>query len=164
LEITARKLREIALELGADVPMCLESRPLVARGIGEDIRVLNGFPKLHLLLVNPLAEVSTPTIFKLLTEKNNPPLAIPSDGAGSAEWLAALQGARNDLQPPAEKLESKITEALALLADTKPLFARMSGSGATCFGVYEAASDRDAALAVLESKQPGWYLEATVTL
>jgi 4-diphosphocytidyl-2-C-methyl-D-erythritol kinase len=164
LTVAPEQLRKIALELGADVPMCLESRPLVACGIGEDIRVLDGFLKFHLLLVNPLVEVSTPTIFKLLTEKNNLPLAIPADGVAPATWLAALHGARNDLQPPAEKLEAKITEALSLLADTKPLLARMSGSGATCFGVYETASDRDAALAALESKQPGWYLEATVTL
>lgn len=164
LTMSADQLKQIALKLGADVPMCLESRPLVARGIGEDIRLLETFPKLHLLLVNPLVEVSTPTIFKLLTDKNNPPLAIPSDGAASAEWIAALQAARNDLQPPAEKLEGKITEALLMLADTKPLLARMSGSGATCFGVYETASERDSARTRLESRQPQWYLEATETL
>jgi len=156
-------LQQIALALGADVPMCLASRPLVARGIGDELRLLMDFPKLHLLLVNPMVEVSTPAIFKRLTDKNNPPLALPDDGAAEAEWIAALQGARNDLQPPAEGLAPEITEALALLGTTDPLLARMSGSGATCFGLYRSAAHCADAQSQLEARHPEWYVETTQT-
>lgn len=164
LSVEPGALLQIALALGADVPMCLQSRSLVACGIGEDIRVLTGFPKLQLLLVNPLVEVSTPAIFKRLIGKNNPPLALPADGAPDADWIAALQAARNDLQPPAENLAPQITETLDLLRSTGPLFARMSGSGATCFGVYRNAADCNAARAVLEAARPQWYLQTTQTV
>jgi 4-diphosphocytidyl-2-C-methyl-D-erythritol kinase len=164
LEVPAEKLEEIALALGADVPMCLESRPLVARGIGEEITILDGFPSLHLLLVNPLVEVSTPSIFKALTHKTNQPLDLPADGASREDWLAALVEARNDLQPPAEIIEDRIVEALALLQATGPVFARMSGSGATCFGVYPDAMACQAARAALEAVRPQWYLQDTETV
>ena len=70
-------LHAIGLALGADVPMCIESQPLLARGIGEDITLLGKFPTLYLLLVNPLVEVSTPEVFKLLTNKTNLSLDVP---------------------------------------------------------------------------------------
>lgn len=164
LNVPADKLQEIALALGADVPMCLQSRPLVARGIGEEISILEGFPSLHLLLVNPLAEVSTPSIFRSLSHKTNPPLELPPDGAPREDWLAALVDARNDLQPPAEIIEGRIVEALGLLQATSPVFARMSGSGATCFGVYPDAAACQAARAALEAVRPQWYLEDTETV
>jgi 4-diphosphocytidyl-2-C-methyl-D-erythritol kinase len=164
LDVPAGKLEEIALALGADVPMCLESRPLVARGIGEEIRILGGFPGLHLLLVNPLIEVPTPPIFKSLTHKTNPPLALPLDGASREDWLAALVDARNDLQPPAEIIEGRIAEVLALLQATGPVYARMSGSGATCFGVYPDTTACQAARVALEAVRPEWYLEGTQTV
>lgn len=164
LDVAPEKLREIALALGADVPMCIESRPLVARGIGEDIRIVADFPSLHLLLVNPLVEVSTPVIFRSLTSKSNPPLGLPSDGASREDWLAALVGARNDLQPPAEVIEDKIVEALALLQATNAILARMSGSGATCFGVYPDAAACRAAHAALEAARREWYLQDTNTV
>jgi 4-diphosphocytidyl-2-C-methyl-D-erythritol kinase len=160
LDIPAEKLRDIALSLGADVPMCLESRPLVARGIGEEIRALDQFPTLDLLLINPLVEVSTPVIFKSLASKNNPPLDLPGEGAVQQDWLSALVKARNDLQPPAEILEARISEAIGLLRATDPLFVRMSGSGATCFGVYADRKQCEAARSALEAARPGWYVEA----
>jgi 4-diphosphocytidyl-2-C-methyl-D-erythritol kinase len=164
LEVEPPALEDISLSLGADVPMCLAGRPLVARGIGEEIRILEGFPGLHLLLVNPLVEVSTPLIFKSLTHKTNPPLDLPPDNASREDWLAALVDARNDLQPPAEIIEGRIVEALGLLQATGPIFARMSGSGATCFGVYPDAAACRAARGALETIRPEWYLQDTETV
>lgn len=164
LAVATAALREIALALGADVPMCLESRPLVARGIGEDITVLRRFPRLHLLLVNPLVEVSTPVIFRSLISKSNPPLDLPEDGAAPEDWLAALVEARNDLQPAAEVIEGKIVEALGLLGATGAVFTRMSGSGATCFGVYPTAEACRSARAALEAVKPEWYLQDSETV
>jgi 4-diphosphocytidyl-2-C-methyl-D-erythritol kinase len=164
LDISRAALEQIALALGADVPMCLASRPLIARGIGEDITLLGSFPSLHLLLVNPKVEVSTPVIFKSLTHKDNPPLHLPADGAAVEDWLAALVQARNDLQPPAEVLQSAIADVVGLLSRTAPLFARMSGSGATCFGVYASAAAAHAGAAAIVAARPLWYVQATETV
>lgn len=164
LNMGFERLRHIGLPLGADVPMCVESRPLVAHGIGEDIRLLRGFPPLFMLLVNPMVAVSTPAIFKRLTDKNNSPLAWPADGATLQDWWSAIEMARNDLQPPAEALAPEITETLRLIAATGPLAARMSGSGATCFGLYETADRCAAAARQLEAARPEWYVVATSTV
>ena len=67
----------MALTLGADVPMCLAGKPLVAKGIGEDITPLADLPSLPLVLVNPLVAVSTPVVFRTLANKTNPPLVLP---------------------------------------------------------------------------------------
>ncbi|MCV3766334.1 4-(cytidine 5'-diphospho)-2-C-methyl-D-erythritol kinase [Rhizobium sp. TRM95796] len=154
------ELRDLGLPLGADVPMCVESRPLVARGVGEDITLLARFPALDMLLVNPLVEVSTPAIFKRLTNKTNPTLSLPGEEAGFSDWITALQAARNDLQPPAEHLAPEIAEAMALLTSTAPLLARMSGSGATCFALYPDRERLSAAARALEAERPDWYWQA----
>jgi 4-diphosphocytidyl-2-C-methyl-D-erythritol kinase len=164
LNMDVERLRHIGLPLGADVPMCVESRPLVARGIGEDIRLLPRFPHLFMLLVNPMVAVSTPAIFKQLANKNNPPLAWPDDGATPEDWRSAIGEARNDLQAPAEALAPEITDTLRLIGATGPLATRMSGSGATCFGLYETADHCAAAARQLEADRPQWYVVATSTV
>jgi 4-diphosphocytidyl-2-C-methyl-D-erythritol kinase len=163
LGLDTATLCAIGLPLGADVPMCVESRPLVARGIGEDLRLLTDFPLLHLLLVNPLAEVSTPVIFRNLASKTNPPLALPEEGAAFADWIALLAAARNDLQPPACAIEPKITDVLAKLSATDPFLTRMSGSGATCFGLYRTAAECLRAARQLEAEHPEWYIQPAAT-
>lgn len=151
-------LSAMGLALGADVPMCLESRPLVARGIGEDIVPVDDFPELYLLLVNPLVEVSTPEVFRHLVNRENLPLELPGEGAPLEQWLGTLAAARNDLQSTAEALQPKITEALELIREADPMLARMSGSGATCFGLYRSQASLDRARARLEAERPEWYL------
>lgn len=159
LGVPRSEMLAIGLALGADVPMCLESRPLVARGIGEEITPLDDFPELFLLLVNPLVEVSTPAVFRALAKRDNLPLELPREGAPLEQWLGTLAASRNDLQSAAETLEPRITEALELIREADPMLARMSGSGATCFGVYRTQTGLDRAWAKLEAERPGWYLE-----
>lgn len=163
LDLDTRVLRDLGLRLGADVPMCVESRPLVARGVGEDIRPVDQFPSLSMLLVNPLVEVSTPAIFKRLANKTNAPLKLPPNGAGLPDWIEALKAARNDLQPPAEDLAPDVVEAMTLLRSTDPLLARMSGSGATCFALYESEERLSAAARALEAQRPHWYWQRAST-
>lgn len=158
LGVPRADLHAMALKLGADVPMCVESRPLVARGIGEDITLLEDVPELFLLLVNPLAEVPTPSVFRALSRRDNPPLDLPQEGAPLEQWLGTLAASRNDLQAAAESLEPRITEALELIREADPMLARMSGSGATCFGVYRGQAGLDRALAKLEAERPAWYI------
>ena len=133
-------LNAIASRLGADVPMCLASRPLRARGIGEQIEPLTGAGRLHAVLVNPGVAVATPQVFAALTDKANVPIGeLPGDPFDPA----FLGGLRNDLEAPARGLFPDIGEVLDLIATQKGcLLARMSGSGATCFGLF---ADREAA-------------------
>ena len=151
-------LAALAVALGADVPMCLHGRPLVARGIGEDTETLSGFPAFPMLLVNPRVPVSTPAIFKALTTKTNPPLALPEGKPSAAQWLTALSAMRNDLEPPARQLEPVIATVSQALSDSGSLFARMSGSGATCFGLFADTAARDRAATALSERYPGWYV------
>ena len=157
-------LHRIGVALGADVPMCIESRPLLARGIGEAITLIDDFPELYLLLVNPLVEVSTPAVFDRLEKKDSPGFDVPAEGAPLEQWLGTLGATRNDLQTPAEDLEPAISEALKLIRAADPMLARMSGSGATCFGIYRTRAGLDRARAKLEAARPGWYVQGCAIL
>ncbi|MGV3548249.1 4-(cytidine 5'-diphospho)-2-C-methyl-D-erythritol kinase [Rhizobium sp.] len=152
----------LGLPIGADVPMCIESRPMVARGIGERMTLVEDFPEIFLLLVNPLVGVSTPEVFRRLTNRDNPALDLPESGAPLEQWLGTLAAARNDLQATAESIEPKITETLELIRQADPMLARMSGSGGTCFGIYRTRVSLDRALARLEAERPDWYLQGAV--
>ena len=161
--LPAEALSTIALRLGADVPMCLAGRPLRARGIGEDIETLPAMPALSMVLANPLKGVSTPEIFRRLTQKDNPPVGTPPDGSDIGEWLAFLKTARNDLEPPARAILQDIDFISQMLVESGALFVRMSGSGATCFGLYGDHAAAETAAAKLSRERPDWYFQETKT-
>lgn len=158
------KLAEIALELGADVPMCLESRPLRARGIGEKIDMLDAMPGFALLLANPLKAVSTPDIFRRLTDKDHPPIDEPPADGDRGAWMRFLAGQRNDLEVPARALLPEIAEISDMLRNAGARLVRMSGSGATCFGLFDDQAGADAAERQLARLRPDWYFQATATV
>lgn len=150
-----------ALPLGADLPMCLHARTLFARGIGEEIEPVEGLPPLHMVLANPGVAVPTPAIFRALASRENPPLpALPGSG-GLAAWLAET---RNDLETPARALAPQIGNALSALAANGATLARMSGSGATCFGLFASAGEAQAAASAIAARHPAWYVTATRTI
>lgn len=153
-------LGTIALGLGADVPMCLAGRPLVASGIGEEVTPL-ALPALPIVLANPLVGVSTPAVFKALASKHNAPLAVP---ARSANWPETIAGLRNDLEPPARQLCPEIGLISQSLAQTGANLVRMSGSGATCFALYGSDTEATAATATLAGQHPDWFFTATRTI
>ncbi|WLD97226.1 4-(cytidine 5'-diphospho)-2-C-methyl-D-erythritol kinase [Agrobacterium leguminum] len=153
-------LASMALTLGADVPMCLESRSLIARGIGEDIEPVTDLPELAMVLANPLKAVSTPEIFRRLQTKTNPPLPA----SATIGWMDFLAQSRNDLQPPAQALLSEIGEIVGLLSQEGAALVRMSGSGATCFGIFHSLEAARKAETSLRKKRPGWYFQATRTI
>ncbi|HXV31882.1 MAG TPA: 4-(cytidine 5'-diphospho)-2-C-methyl-D-erythritol kinase [Sinorhizobium sp.] len=157
------RMKDLALALGADVPMCLDGRPLLAKGVGEEITPLADLPSFALVLVNPLVAVSTPVIFRKLTEKTNPPLALPRGIDTAEEWMAAMAGMRNDLEPPARALEPVIEEVSHALRTAGAGLARMSGSGATCFGLFDSDESAAAAAQRISADHPGWYVLATRT-
>ncbi|MGR9237756.1 4-(cytidine 5'-diphospho)-2-C-methyl-D-erythritol kinase [Rhizobium leguminosarum] len=157
-------LAALALKLGADVPMCLASRPLIARGIGEKIEPVPELPVLAMVLANPLKGVSTPEVFRQLATKNNPALSLPPSRPLAADWLAAIAAARNDLEPPARELVPEIAVISAMLQANGALLTRMSGSGATCFGIFATMAAAEDAAAALHDERPDWYFQATETV
>jgi 4-diphosphocytidyl-2-C-methyl-D-erythritol kinase len=157
------RLSEIALKLGADVPMCLESRPLRARGIGEQIDMLDAMPGFALVLANPLQAVSTPDIFRRLTHKDHPPIDEPPANGDRGAWIRFLAGQRNDLEAPARALLPEIAVISDMLRNAGARLVRMSGSGATCFGIFDDRTAAGAAERQLSRLRPDWYFQATET-
>ena len=155
----------LALSLGADVPMCLAGKPLFARGIGDAITPAIGFPRLFLVLVNPLHQVSTPEVFRALEHRDNPPILSDAAMPQQAEdWLDLIKSARNDLQFPASRIAPVIFAVTDALAATGAELVRMSGSGATCFGLYPDLASAETAARNLEAAYPDWFVIATPTL
>jgi 4-diphosphocytidyl-2-C-methyl-D-erythritol kinase len=153
----AEALRALALRLGADVPVCLTGRPARMGGVGDVLSPAPDLPACGLVLVNPGVAVSTPDVFRARSGRFSAPAALPSgwlDAVAMARDLAALG---NDLEPPAVTLCPVIGTVLAALrAAPGCLLARMSGSGATCFGLF---ADAVAAAAAAEGvRRPGWWV------
>ncbi|MDR3374315.1 MAG: 4-(cytidine 5'-diphospho)-2-C-methyl-D-erythritol kinase [Ancalomicrobiaceae bacterium] len=160
LKLPQERLAALALTLGADVPMCLAGRSARVRGIGELIAPAPSLPDLTLLLVNPGAPVSTPAVFKALTRRDNPPLPeLPAGWDGLDHLVDWLSTTRNDLQPAALSLSPAIADVLAALSAAPGCrFARMSGSGATCFGIFAARAEAEAAAAAIRTERPDWWI------
>lgn len=163
LEWPAQALIELGLELGADVPVCVYGRPARLRGIGERLDPVRGLPDLPLVLVNPGVPVATAAVFRALdlpTEAFRRPVlpAHPSLGR-FAVWLAL---SRNELEPAALGLAPEIARVLARLRAIEDcLLARMSGSGATCFGLFADPAKAAEAAARISADEPGWWCRAS---
>ena len=152
------RLAQVALELGADVPVCLRSRTALMRGIGEELTFVDDLPHLDLVLVNPGEGVSTADVFAQRTGSFTQAADWPDAVEGREALIAELAARTNDLQPPAQDLSPVIEETLASLA-AQPgcLLARMSGSGATCFGIFaDTQQAADAATAIAAVWHEGW--------
>lgn len=149
----------LLLALGADVPMCAAALPARVQGIGEQITPLPNLARLPAVLVNPRVPVSTIDVFKALRNKNNPPLAaLPPRLDQPRELLDWLSQQRNDLQDVAIALVPQIAKVLAALADQRASLARMSGSGASCFGLFENDHDAQRATSALRAQYPDWWV------
>jgi len=159
-------LMDLAAGLGADVPACLLSRPLVARGVGEILAPLPDFPALHIVLVNPLVPVATAEIFRRLQAHDNGPLpALPAPLTRPAQLGLWLAETRNDLEGPAIALVPAIgglIEMLAMLPGC--MLARMSGSGATVFGLFGAEGQAHQAARLLREHHPEHWIAAAPLL
>lgn len=158
-------LAEVGGMLGADVPMCLAAQPLIARGIGERIELVRAMPSIHLVLVNPMIAVSTPAVFAALRSRSNPPLpeTRATHFGDFASLIKYLQATRNDLEAVAAQIAPEIGSVLASLGEAGAPFARMSGSGATCFGIFETPGAAAAAEAAIRERHPSWFVISTET-
>ncbi|MEO1306641.1 MAG: 4-(cytidine 5'-diphospho)-2-C-methyl-D-erythritol kinase [Pseudomonadota bacterium] len=154
---------EEVLRLGADVPVCLRARATRMAGIGENLSDGPPLPPIWAVLVNPGVDVPTPAVFARLADKSQEPMpaVLPKwpTAKAFAEWLARQ---RNDLQPPAMALQPVIGEVIdALDSQNGCVLARMSGSGATCFGLFEERDQANSAAQRLRLSQGDWWVAAT---
>lgn len=157
LDIPRPELLAIAARLGADVPVCLSSRPTRMGGVGEILSEAPVPPRCGILLVNPGVSLATPDVFRARTGAFSPLEALlPEAWMTAATMSRDLSRLRNDLEPAAIALCPEIATVLDAIRDTYGcLLARMSGSGATCFGVY---TDPEAARAAATTlARPGWW-------
>lgn len=156
--LTPDEAHQIALALGADVPAAWASRPARVRGIGERIEHLAGLPEFHVALVNPGIALSTPDVFRAYAASAVPfSMAAPELSMDQETFFTTLSELRNDLQPAAVSLAPEIESVLERLAATPGCrLARLSGSGATCFGLYPSATLAEAA-AVTLAVDHGWW-------
>ena len=163
LRLADADLLPLALGLGADVPVCLRSGPARMRGIGEQIEPLE-LPVLDLVLANPNHAVATAQVFAGLgpvVPAAGPDSAVPTDRPALLGWLRARG---NDLEAPARRLAPVIGEVLgALSAQPGCGLAGMSGSGATCFGVFDDPEAAARAAGALRRARTSWWVISTAT-
>jgi 4-diphosphocytidyl-2-C-methyl-D-erythritol kinase len=172
LSLDDSSLIEVAQLTGADVPVCLASRPCVMTGVGETLLPL-ALPKLPCVLVNPRIPVATRDVFDALGLRNGELLvgatdviqaaAWPEDGGSVEEWVEALAAGTNDLEAPAMRIQPVIGEVISALNATNGAWlSRMSGSGATCFAIYENTAEAQRAAHKIQLDHPQWWVHAGV--
>jgi 4-diphosphocytidyl-2-C-methyl-D-erythritol kinase len=171
LALDDERLIEVAELTGADVPVCLASRACVMTGVGETLEALS-LPNMPCVMVNPCVPVATRDVFNALGLRNGELLvgatdvllqdvSWPEAGASVGEWISAFEEVGNDLEAPALKIQPVIGEVLAALsASDGARLTRMSGSGATCFAIFETTAEAQAAAEKIRSVQPGWWVHA----
>ncbi|UYN99576.1 MAG: 4-(cytidine 5'-diphospho)-2-C-methyl-D-erythritol kinase [Devosia sp.] len=158
--VPVSELIDLSTTVGADVPSCLLSRPLVARGVGEILSPLPEFPALFIVLVNPLIPVVTADVFRRLRAHDNYPLpALPSPLTRPAQLGLWLSETRNDLQPPAVKLVPEIGVLIEEMAERPGcMLGRMSGSGATVFGLFGSEAQAHDAASEMRRLHPHYWV------
>ncbi|WP_051677556.1 4-(cytidine 5'-diphospho)-2-C-methyl-D-erythritol kinase [Bradyrhizobium sp. URHD0069] len=172
LALDDKRLIEVAKQTGADVPVCLSSGACVMTGVGETLLPLS-LPKMPCVMVNPRIPVPTKDVFEALGLRHGELLvgvtdviqatAWPGDGASIEEWVEALAAASNDLEAPAMRIQPVIGEVLSALNATNGAWlARMSGSGATCFAIFENTAEAQRASQKIQIEHPQWWVHAGV--
>jgi 4-diphosphocytidyl-2-C-methyl-D-erythritol kinase len=172
LELDDPRLIEVARLTGADVPVCLASKACVMTGVGETLLPLS-LPKMPCVMVNPRIPVATKDVFKALGLRNGQLLvgftdvlrapAWPEAGASLEDWVEALAAGSNDLEAPATRIQPVIGEVIAALNATNGAWlARMSGSGATCFAIYENTADAQRAAQKIQLDHPLWWVHSGI--
>ena len=165
------RIIEVAQLTGADVPVCVNSRSCVMTGVGETLQPLS-LPKIPCVMVNPGVPVATKDVFKALGLRNGELLvgatdvllrdrSWPDEEASLEDWVEALAASSNDLEAPAMRVQPVIGKVIAALNATNGAWlARMSGSGATCFAIYENTAEAGRAAEKLRRDHPAWWVHA----
>jgi 4-diphosphocytidyl-2-C-methyl-D-erythritol kinase len=170
LSLDDQRLLGVALLTGADVPVCLASRPCDMTGVGETLLPLT-LPIMPCVMVNPRVPVATKDVFAALGLRNGELLVGATDilrgtdwpeaGASVEDWVEVLAASSNDLEAPATRIQPVIGEVISALSATNGAWlARMSGSGATCFAIYENTAEAGRAAEKIRLDHPGWWVHA----
>lgn len=162
--IDENALAELAAKIGSDVPMCLFSKPALAGGRGEKLSFLPSLPKFSLVLVNPGVAVSTAQVFSKLQSRHGAGFDAPPQFGGVSDVVEFLDRTSNDLQRPATELAPEIGTVLeAFKTYPEVLLARLSGSGATCFGLVGKLEIAEEIARDIRRLHPDWWV-ATAAL
>jgi 4-diphosphocytidyl-2-C-methyl-D-erythritol kinase len=170
LSLDDERLLDVALETGADVPVCLASRACDMTGVGETLTPLS-LPIMPCVMVNPCLPVATRDVFDALGLRHGELLVGATDvfrgtdwpeaGASVEDWVEVLAADTNDLEVPATRIQPVIGQVIAALNATNGAWlARMSGSGATCFAIYENTADAGRAAEKIGRDHPEWWVHA----
>ena len=159
------ELRDIALSLGSDVPVCLKSVPAMMEGRGEHVTPVSALPNCAMVLVNPGVAVSTAEVFRRLGRTAADRLRVTPAPPGSRGGLPALldylADTCNDMEPAARAIAPEIGDVLDALRGEGATLARMCGSGATCYGLFESDAAANKAAGVLSASHPQWWVAPT---
>jgi len=170
LALDDSRVIEVARLTGADVPVCVDSRGCVMTGVGETLQPLK-LPKMPCVMVNPGVPVATKDVFAALGLRKGE-LRVsagdvllqkpwPDAEASLEDWVEALAASSNDLEAPALRVQPVIGEVISALNATNGAWlSRMSGSGATCFAIYENTADAGRAAEKLRREHPAWWVHA----
>ncbi|MEP1229324.1 MAG: 4-(cytidine 5'-diphospho)-2-C-methyl-D-erythritol kinase [Litorimonas sp.] len=158
IDLTPSQWHDICVQLGADVPVCYLSQTAHMTGIGENILALGGLGHIDAVLVNPNLAVSTAQIFK--TFDGAAPQETPRPQKHTGTLLERAMDGRNDLQPIAIALCPAIADVLSAVSTQDSCqLSRMSGSGATCFGLFPDADTAHKAAANIAKSRPDWWVK-----
>ena len=159
LNVPIEDLRMIGAAFGSDIPVCVESRPAWMAGRGEKVTVLPDLPHIPMVLVNPGVGVPTGAVFRSLKERRGIGLPLPPAFANDADLVAYLKTTANDLEAPARQIAPVIGVVLdAIAGQDGVLMSRMSGSGATCFGLFNSVAAARKAKIALSAHHEDWWV------
>jgi 4-diphosphocytidyl-2-C-methyl-D-erythritol kinase len=163
------RLTAAAQLTGADVPVCVRSEACIMTGVGETLQPLS-LPAMPAVLVNPRVAVATKDVFAALGLRNGElhvgvsdvieAIVWPDAGASMDDWLGMLADGTNDLEAPAIRVQPVIGEVLKALRATGARLSRMSGSGATCFAIFNTDADAHNAAQKIQLNHPQWWVHA----
>jgi 4-diphosphocytidyl-2-C-methyl-D-erythritol kinase len=169
IELGDPRLIEAARQTGADVPVCVRSEACVMTGVGESLQPLS-LPVMPAVMVNPRVPVATKDVFAALGLRNGElhvgvsdmieAIVWPDAGAPLGDWLRMFADGTNDLEAPAIRIQPVIGEVLAALRATGARLSRMSGSGATCFAIFDSDADAQKAAQAILRDHPQWWVHA----
>ncbi len=162
------RLFEAARVTGADVPVCLDPRARMMRGVGDQLAVPLGLPRLPAVLVNPGVALETRQVFGRMglapgQDAGLPPHPDLADGLDGSDLAARLRRARNDMEDAAGVLAPVVPHVLSVLGAARGCrLARMSGSGTTCFALFGDCRQAARAARAIRRDHPGWWIKAAI--
>lgn len=166
IKLGDKRLYKAGRKVGADVPVCIDPRPRTMKGIGEKLSKPLKMPSFPAVMINPGVALPTKDVFAALHRapwKRQRALREGSIPRERAAFAAFIENRANDLEPPAVSLQPVISKVLAELQKSDGCrLARMSGSGATCFGLFASTRAAKAAARKISAAHKRWWVRATV--